>query len=240
MSKKGLFSLIILLLLVVATYMFFTIKKTYSNQKIVSSSEECVRRHFINKSLWQKWNFGKKVNDSTFTNNNTNYTITKVLFNGFHLIINNEADSLQAIVQFESAKEPSKSTINFSTIENKNSGLIENYKYSNRLKKFEGAINTFMTSIESFFNSQQKVYGFDVKMERTEDPNLLVYKQQLKQEPTIQEVYKVIDKIDAYIKAKNGAIKSPPMLNVFEESPQVYHVMVALPTTQFLEGNNYI
>lgn len=240
MSKKGLLGLLFLLLAAGVTYVYFSGKKVYTTQKKVTSAEDCIRRHFTNKVLWSKWCAGKKLNDSTFTDNGINYTITKILFNGFHLIISKKNDSLQGIVYFESIKEPSKSILYFSTIEKQNNGLLERYKSANRIKKFENAISVFMNTIEEYFNSQQKIYGFDVKMERTTDFNLLVYKQELKQEPTVQEIYKAVEKIDTYIKSKNGEIKNPPMLNIFEDAPQVYYVMVAIPTKKAITGTSEI
>ncbi len=229
--KKNVFTFVMLFVLTTLGYFIYS---KFSSKKIaiareVFSPEDCVRRHFLNTALLEKC-LGIKINDdSIFTINNCKVIVSKKMLNGFTAILVSEKDTIKGYFNFASAQNDKKSILSFGTTTKVNENSI-----------FFKTANILIENAESFFNNEEKVYGFKPKMERTSDFYLLSLKNTAIKKPSIEEVYKMIALVENYVGLKQGKIKNPPMLNVYEEEPGKYSTMIAIPTTEQIEGQGNI
>lgn len=221
--------LTILILIVVAFLGYFLVLKFYTKKidivKEVSSPEDCVRRHFLNTSLLEKSLGIKMYRDSIFVIENCTFIITKKMLNGFQIKMVNDKDTLHVFFSLTSAQNDKKSILGFASAEKVNNKSI-----------FVKAASRLLLNAENFFNDEEKVYGFKTKIERTTDFFLLSLKKTTSRKPSTEEVYNLISVLENYIKLNQGKIKNPPMLNVFEEQPNMFTTMVAIPTTNQVQG----
>ena len=88
-----------------------------------------------------------------------------------------------------------------------------------------------MQDIKKFFDEEKNVYGFSAAVQKVTDEFLISVKQPLNHYPSMKEVYDIINEIKTYISRQDGKEKNPPMINVYQEAPDTYQLMVAIPTT---------
>ena len=224
---------VVFLFLIITSISYFMYSK-YSSKSItlakeVTSPEDCVRRHFLNSVLLEKCLGVKMKDDSIFTLNNCEVIIANKMLNGFEVKMVNNNDTLNSFFSFTSAQNDKKSILGFTSTQKVNSKSV-----------FLQTATAILQKAETFFNDEEKVYGFKTKMERTADFYLLSLKNTDNRKPTTEEVYKLIGNVENYIALKQGKIKNPPMLNVYEEELNKYTTMVAVPTTKQIEGQGNI
>lgn len=208
-------------------YLKFSENKVATSNEVICS-EDCVRRHFLNTSLLEKCLGVKLIDDSIFTINNCKVIINKKMLNGFEAIMVIDRDSVNGFFGFMGAQNDKKSILSFTSKEKIKSTYAK-------------VANTLLQNATNYFNDEEKVYGFKTKIERTSDFYLLSLKNTTNRKPTIEDIYKLIATVENYTALKQGKVKNPPMLNVYEEEPNKFTTMVAVPTTFQIagEGNIY-
>lgn len=229
--------LIILTVLIIAficsVYILIPAEQTFTYSTEVNCTNEAATRFLVNKSRWQQWWPGEKKEEHVYTYKKYNYRITKLLLNGFEATIFNEKDSVAGWLNMQPSGNNAVTfewQSQFSYPGNPVTRLML-YKEATEIKK---NIESLLLDIKKFFDEEKNVYGFTASVQKVTDEFLITVKQPMDHSPSTEEIYGIIKDIKNYISQKGGKEKNPPMLNVHNEVPGKYDVMVAIPTTRQL------
>lgn len=229
--KKLLLTISALLVLFIAgIYFFIPAAETFTCSVSADCTNAALQRFIVNKERWQQWWPGEKKEGQVYIHNNLNYRINKILLNGFEATIIDEKDSVQGSLSFE----PSSNTdvaIRWKSVFNNPGNPVAKISSYLEHKKTKDNIQSLLQSMKRFFDDEKNIYGFTASVQKVTDEFLINVRQQLDHYPAQQEVYTLVGEIKNYIKEKGGIEKNPPMLNIHSESPGIYELMVAIPTT---------
>jgi hypothetical protein len=208
----------------------------FSETVMIDRPYQPFERNVVNLKAWEKWWPGKRVADSVFEYNGEQLHIDLVLLNGFQA--SNVGDNRRRYV-FQFTPQPgSKTSITFATVDyvdaNPFSKATGYLRYFSRHRE----ISTWVDSVKGFFADTKKLYGMDVTRTRVTDPSLIALKQYFDHEPTVAEVYGLINELRAYIIAQGGKERNRPMVNMYKETDKMFMTMVAIATDKELPATD--
>jgi hypothetical protein len=106
-----------------------------------------------------------------------------------------------------------------------------------KIKQYFEAVNTkksmeeVLSSLKAFVEKDENIYGLKISETSVRDSFLISKKQLFTQQPTMQDIYNLINDLKIYA-AKNNCVQTDaPMLNILQDSDK-YRVMVALPVNK--------
>jgi effector-binding domain-containing protein len=233
MKKLFLILAVILILLLAGVYFFIPTNEEYTDTVDFNCTQPALLRYVTNPQKWSAWFPGKKINDSTFVFNNYTYTITRLQMDGFAARVSNTSDSITGRFNIQFGVDK-KSGMAFSTTFTNGTNPIQRVSSYYNNKDLKNNITSFLAALKTFFDKEENVYGMKVVRQMVTDSTLMATKQIMNHYPTMQEVYSMINEVDAYVKKNGGVQKNPPMLNVYQEAADKYYVMVAIPTNKAL------
>ena len=114
---------------------------------------------------------------------------------------------------------------------------IRNYFTADDIK---GDMTNILYSLKKFVEKQENLYGMFIKGSIVTDTVLVSTKGSFPHYPSTQDIYKLIEKLKAYIKSENATEANPPMLNIQQADSNFFNVMVAIPTSRLLSGKGDI
>ncbi len=220
----------LLVLFVAGIYFFIPVSENFTYAVSTDCTNAAIQRFFLNKERWQQWWPGQKKEDQHYSYNGFTYRINKILLNGFDATVMNDKDSVNGFLSFEPAINGGVQ-VQWKTVFNHPGNPFTRLTSYLGNKNEKNNIESLLQDIKKFFDDEKNIYGFTASVQKVTDEFLINIKQQLDHYPTQQEVYGLVDEIRSYIKEKGGIEKNPPMLNIYNESPGAYQVMVAIPTT---------
>lgn len=198
-----------------------------------SCSNLAMQRFIINRERWKQWWPGQQKNEHTFSYNSTSYRIDKILLNGFEATAFDKKDSVKGSVHIFAGDNNTVDIKWESVFFNSGNPVAKIINYS-RNKNFQSGIRSLLQDMKRFFDDEKNIYGFTASVQKVTDEFLINVKQPMDHYPDVKEIYSLVTEIKNYIHQKGGIEKNPPMLNVYNESPGVYQLMVAIPTTTAL------
>lgn len=229
--------LVILILLVAVLFgiLYFGISSTQSFSKsvlVACTNEGAMRVLVTERAVKQGWP-GEKLNDSTYNFNGLQYTVGASLINVTALRFNNVAYG--ELIVDETMPDSCRFTINYAQQLPVNP--LNRIKTYFGLQKTKETVDAMLAALQKNFIGEELVYGINISMSRVTDSVMISTRKLMNRQPTIAEVYEMIDAIRTYIKSNGGEETSAPMLNVFEEGANQYLVMVAVPVKTVIKGN---
>ena len=212
-----------------ASWFLMTNTKSFNYNVSAGSTKSAASRMIINKSKWQFWWPGEKIDDSTYRFQNCTYRIEKLLLNGIKTSIFNDKDTLNGFLEIADYKNDSTQFIWTSGF-TFSSNPVKRFREQTQLKIITNNVEELLNNMANFFDSQEKVYGMKIVEQMVSDSSLISTKNTFSNYPTTEEVYSLIHSLENYIEQKNGEQVNFPMLNVHKDGPERYEAMVALPT----------
>ena len=227
--------ILIVLLIILTGFLYIGISSTQSFSKsvVVACTNEGALRVLVNERNSKNGWPGEKLNDSTYQLNNLRYSIGETLINTTSL--NYFEKGLGELIIEETTPDSSRFTVLVSQKLSLNP--LQRVTDFLALRQTKKQIGDFLTLLKQNFDGEELVYGIAIKMSRVTDSAMISTRTLMNHYPSVTEVYEMIDAIRSYIKANGGEETSAPMLNVFEEGENQYLVMVAVPTTTYVKGN---
>jgi hypothetical protein len=236
MKKAILILSISLVILMAVIYLF--IPATYIIKPVVNSTIRlsAAQRKILHPQQWTTWMPGIAKNDSSYLFNNCLYHFDDIVADGLVATLNMEDNIVKGsfyytILDTISLKLGWTSTV---TLSNNPFNRIGQYLAA---RKINTNMQAWLDSTAEKFNSLKYLYGFEPKLQKVTDQYMISVKQDFSSYPKVAEVYTIIDEIQAYIQQNGGTQKSPPMLNVHQQAPNNYQVMIAVPTTTMLPAS---
>ena len=212
-----------------------------SRQKIVESAViscyvDAPIRLVSDQNRWTSWWPGKKINDSTYNYKKSLYHIQKVLVNGFNATAEN--GSLLYTVDAEFLAAQNQSTrfnliAEFSFSANPFKKVIQYIAFLQAKKE----LTAFREYIQQFFITPEKVYGHPISQQRLVHSSLISAKQTYDHNPSVAEIYTLINEVKQYILLNGSMEMDFPIMNVYAADTTSYQLMVAIATDRDLPSS---
>ena len=232
---KRLIVILILLSVVLTGFLYLGISsvQSFSKSVLVACTNEGMLRVLaqdrIEKNGWP----GKRINDSTYTFHDVTYIIGSNLINTNNLHFVNHGKGQLVIEE----TTPDSSSVTLQVYQQLSLSPLQRIKEFIAIQKTKKIADDFLAELQKNFSGEELVYGIKINMSRVTDSAMISTRTLLNHYPSVSEVYSMIDTIRGYIKNNGGKEGNAPMLNVFEEGANQYLVMVAVPTTTYVQGN---
>jgi hypothetical protein len=234
-EMKKWFIIIVLILIAFMAGIYLLIPRTniFSYETVVNCTPNGATRQIVNSDKWKLWWPGKSKNENVYSFKECDYRIDKILLDGFEATIFTNNDSAKAILQiFPTALDSTQFTVTsiYTFSMNPVKRLIQYFHFS----AIKSNMESLTADIRKYFQKEKNIYGMQVLEQKVTDSSLIAVKQSFSHYPTTQEIYTLINSIKEYIREKGEEETNYPMLNVYQEQPTLYDVMVAIPTKRDL------
>ncbi len=234
--KQILLSVLGIIILLTIIIFLLPSSKIVTQTIVVECPNNAVIRNITNATNWAKWWPGEKINDSNFIYRKKNIQINIILLNGFKAttISNDIITSLD--FQFSSIGSASSQFIFSSKFEFSKNPIKKSMQYLSYNSEKVDYVD-FMNSLNEYFSSTEKVYGFKIEKQKVPNWAYISTKQSYQHYPTVDEIYGLIDQVNQYILLQKSSSKNSPILNIHSDNNKDYDVMVAVATDQNLPSN---
>jgi hypothetical protein len=240
--KKIILLLSTLLILFFAfVYLFIPNKIKIASTKKCMANRDALFRSLGDSSKWHDWwpNNTKDRRSRGFTYNGYQYNLQPSKFLSIPITISKENFLCNAQLSvLDIDKESSVADIQgiMPTSYNPFTRLMK-YFTAREIKKNWGVL---LDSIDGYYSSIKNMYGYSIQKERVVDSTLLFNYREIKQLPTTEFVYSLIDELKTYIQNQSAKETGYPMLNIFTNDSTNYLVKVAVPVDKKLPSSGNI
>ncbi len=238
--------LTIICLLLASLYLFIPAEMVLQKDVEIKMNQQAVKRLLLDENNWHKWWHGdestlvdKYTKQSVLFNENT-YTIKDIKYSSvlFTILHKNNALATSSLDIIATSKDTVKLYWETIIATSKNPiTRLQQYFSARQIKK---DMSILLNKIELFFSEPSNVYGIDVRQELVVDSILLSTYDSVKNYPSTEFVYSLIDRLKNYIDAQHATITGNPMLNIFTKDSITYLVKVALPVNKKLPASGKI
>ncbi len=105
------------------------------------------------------------------------------------------------------------------------------------MKNYEHTMNELLQQFTLFAEDRKNIYGVNIIDGRIPDSLFISSRQTFDHEPTVAELYQLIDELSAYAAAKGARQINPPMLHLEYLNSNACEVMVALPVDRVIDNS---
>jgi len=208
----------------IETSYFTTAKATRDGTyRTIASANEWVR--------WWNYNNPQKksseISNRIFSNDGYTYTFKQSGFNTALIFIqheNNNADGKITVLQLAADSV----VITLQTSLKTSANPIKRIKQYFEAVNLKMSIEKVLASLKAFVEKDENIYGVKISETTTRDSFLISKKQMFMHQPTMTDVYTLINDLKEYASNNNCEQANAPMLNILKDSNK-YRVMVALP-----------
>ena len=175
-----------------------------------------------------------KKKDSTYTYKAFNYNIKNIGFNLTEITISN--NDINVVSNLMPVINTTDSTILLWRTEIKTSlNPLDKIKKYYTAKKLKESMAGLIDEMKKYLDNPLNTYGIVVNQIRLTDSTLISIKIKTAAEPTVNEIYAQVNKLEAYAKSKNVTPTNTPMLNVKKIDDAHFESMVGLPISKRVE-----
>ena len=238
--------LIIICLLLASIYLFIPTTIIIQKDVEIKMNQQAMKRLIMDENNWHKWwpdedsaVVNKDTKQPVLFNGNT-YSITDIKYSSVLFTIQHKNDELatSSLDIIAISKDTVKLYWEAVIATSKNPiTRLQQYLSSRQIKK---DMSILLNKIETFFSKPYNIYGIDIREELVVDSLLLSTYDSVKNYPSTEFIYSLIDKLKKYIDARDATITGDPMLNIFTKDSITYLVKVALPVNKKLPASGNI
>lgn len=237
--RKLFFTLcVILIVAVVAVYIFIPGKIVFSKFVVINAKATTANRFLFDESKWNKWWPKNSAihNQNRFQYGDYIYTLNTVLMDAGEINISNKRLSLKSLVQIFPILTDSIG-IEWKSEMPATSNPFMRMKYFFAAKKLQMDMAGILGNLGAFLRSDKNVYGLDIQQIRVTDTLLISTKLYSLEYPSTQVIYNLIRKLQVHIDNEGARETNYPMLNVRKDST-TYRTMIAIPVNKTIPENN--
>jgi len=209
------------------------------NLRVVNEKKIAVNRNGFNACLhdlkkWKQWwpadsqrNFQQQLPDSVFSFDNVQYKLSKPLSDGAEIQL--KYDNLETLLRIMIIPGIYDTlTVRWFVSLDAGFNPISRLKTNLIAKKIYKNVDSVFTRLGLFAGNDENVYGFPIVRTTFLDTILVVTNLTTSENPTTNDIYKVINKLKKYISEQNVSEKDYPMLNTKSIDNGQYETMIAL------------
>jgi hypothetical protein len=223
----------VLITALICVYVFIPSTINISAITSAKATRDGTYRIIASKTEWKKWwNYDSTekintANDSVFFNSNYRYNLIEAGY--YNVLISVQHDNKNitgriSLVQFQADSIGIMCQCSLQATANP----VEKIKLYFEAIELKKNMTAVLSTLKAFVEKDENIYGIKIKKSATKDTFLISRKQMFLQEPSMNDVYKMINDLKEYAFKKNCSQTDAPMLNILHDSDK-YRVMVALP-----------
>lgn len=239
--------IIVLLLLAVffsiGAFILIPKQLTVSEATLMKANENAVFRYLSSEEKWIKWwpkENVKSLNQEKGINlNGLTYHLATIVYNAVNIKINYENSVYNGEISLISLSSDSIAVQSKIELVTSNNPFKRFLQYE-EAKKIKNSLATILAHLKSYCEDKDKVYAFNIRKTTLKDTALIAIKTVVPNYPSTQDIYKLVENLEKYLRAHNARQVGAPMLNIREEDSAHYELMVAIPTDKRLDGDGNI
>lgn len=240
--KKWLLTLLVIIgILLMASFIFFPREKKGSDTEKFNCNINSLNRFIMNQDNWAKWWPGKVEHNvasgkNIFSYNGYHYTIIEKRYNSFVMQTKgNNLDLNSSVFFIPVSIDTIQAEWKYSLQTTSNPVYKMNLYWQS--KKIDKNIAGILASMKAFLDNPDKVYGMHIDQVIVKDTILVTTNFKSGEYPSTETIYNYINGIKDYISSHNARETNSPMLHVLEDSGR-FNIQVAIPVNQVIEGDN--
>jgi hypothetical protein len=234
--KKWIWALVLLIIVLVVVAWWLPATVQVQQTLVLKRPLSAVERSMINTKHWPEWWPGKQVADSVYEHAGHRWQINTILLNGF------TATDLDQPGRYYDCKivlmENNQTALSLTVWQQAGANPISKLRANFSKAAYQRFAESWLASVASYFESDERLYGFKVVQTKVKDSSYLSVRQQYDHAPTVADVYSLVDELRTYISTNKGQAVNAPIMNVYRESATRYELMVAIATAFDLPGTN--
>lgn len=240
--KKLIAGVVILIIIsIAAIYVFIPGTLTVSDFEQVQCSLSGANRILAKPENWKRFwqsNAGNQTNTSSENNanlifNQDTFHIIKVLQNGLEITVAGSAIKTGSAFSLLPLSQDSIA-INWTFKTETSSNPVKRIQQYNTAIHLKKNMELILKEIKAFLSKNEMVYGFPIIQSSTKDTLLISTKKEFAGFPPVEDIYKMIDKLEAYANANQAKPVNAPMMNITPTDSNHFMVMTALPINKML------
>lgn len=243
MLKKGFAALFILLLLaLLAVYLFIPANLFIGKTVLAPTTEEHVFEFLTHQKQWKKWWPGKLTTaDSQFQYKNKLYQIRRTSNDEVLVTISDSALSVDTHLFFM-ATDMYSTKISWTVAKKIGLNPFSRLNTYWQLKSISQDLNDILQHLKHFLESDRNIYQLEVKISKVKNPIILATKTVAPRYPETEEIYQMVAQLKKEVQKQHGAANGPPMLNVHQTAKNSFEIMVGIPVNETVKasGNTFI
>ena len=210
--------LAILILSLIAVYTIIPSQIQIKGSSQVDQQITCLNRGFMQTNSWSKW-----------IPKNIEFTISETFVTNVKTAI--KQDNVNVPVLFSISNDESNNAyINFETdMDNSHWSPFVRIQYFIFAKRLQNKLDRILKAAGNYYSQTKNIYGFDVIETKVNDSSLLAIDQTLKDTPSTDQIYVMVNRLEQYIIAQNGKAKAAPMVNITRMGEGQVYTQVAIP-----------
>jgi hypothetical protein len=215
-----------------AVYFFIPNTITIKKQLPVSTPASAFERAFFNLQTWRRWWPGDTANQQLSYNGNR-YSIREQKHHSLVVTVSNQDDSLRSELVFIPLQSDSIVVTWLGAV---NTGLqpFARWQKRNWARETAADMEVLLQKMQFYFANKKQLYGLTISETAVVDSNLISTAVRLHHYPTPNDIYTLVDKLQAHIQKNSGRQTGLPMLNITANADSSYLARVALPVDQKL------
>ena len=231
MKKILIAVLVIIVLFLGFTYLYIPAQIEFQVRKYALVNPVAASRVLSFEKNWKDWwPQQDKIHpaDSIYTFNKSKFIVDRELYNAFNIGIVKNDDTIHSLFSLVPTSADS-TQLQWSAVLNSTANpfkRLNKYWNTNETKK---EMETILSSLVSFLQNQENIYGMQIKKEIVQDTLLVFREKESDVYPSTASIYSLVNTLKNQIKKAGANQTNPPMMNVIAIGPGKYRVMVAIP-----------
>ena len=232
--------LLILFLLVASVFIFIPNSISINHSVVLNITQEALYRTLVNNKDWSHWwpgnsHTGNSINNTILEYKDHQYNITGRDFGQMLISISGTNFSAKTSLISIPLKADSLK-LSWTSVIPTSYNPVKRLQVYLGFKQLDKNITAILEKMKAYFDNQQHTYGMQIHNELVEYPLLISTFVELKNYPSIDEVYAQIDKLQKHIDSQSGKSVGYPMLNIFQKDSATWVLKVAIPTDKELRS----
>ena len=227
--------LVILLLFVVAVYIFIPASIRISSSASVGCVNKSILTFLNDQQAWNHWwpghTAGQSSTDSTYSYDNYRFRLTEPYNDGAAIELSHGNIILPSTILLLPA---GKDSVDITWQTTFTGGFNPFSRISAYLesKSAKQSMDTVLQNLVDFVGQTKNIYGFTIKRTTFRDTVLLATKFSSTVYPSTNLIYQKIDSLRKYIAGQNASETNPPMLSINSIDSAWHNVMIAIPISK--------
>lgn len=194
----------------------------------------------LDEQQWKNWwpyyeDDSSRSQDGTFYYNGHPFHAGKKFVSGVELISDHAGDSTKGLILFIPHGKDSV-RITWELVVPSGMNPITRMLRNKRSKELQKDMSVILQKIATYVSKPENLYGIKVEHRKLSDSLLLMTRTNLPQDPTLDNVYGLISKLQQYAAKTGATATNAPMLHVRQADKNEVELMVALPINKVVNS----
>lgn len=238
--KKGLLSLVVIILVLVAgVYVLIPAKITIASAVVVKTTDIGAERYIVDDTKWGLWwhydSTEKKPVETTsgklFSNGAYSFTQTGKFYKASEISIQKGDIKILSKMVIVPLSVDSTGVEWKCEIITGNNPVTRMTQYL-EAKQIKQSMDEVLGNLKAFLAKPENVYGINIEKNFLKDTLYISTKQVLPYPPSNKEIFALIDKVKTFLTQNQTEPSGSPIYNVTQMDQGKYQLMVAVPTNK--------